>query len=145
MLEKNIKKCEIFSNLISLSNLLETEIRGLSKELSISHFEVSMLMHISKEKTTQYRIAKKYSTSIQRVHQITKKFKKRGYVTISEELDKGRLLKKMSISTDIERSLNQINNVIGEKLGAKKITSRNLTALDSILKIVLEKLNTKTE
>lgn len=35
MLEKQVKKNGVFTNLISLSNLFETEIRKLSKELEI--------------------------------------------------------------------------------------------------------------
>lgn len=143
MLEKQMKKSGIFTNLISLSNLLETEIRKLSKELSISHFELSILVYISQQETTQYRISKKYNTSIQRIHQITKKFVEKGYVTTLEEFYKGRILKKLFINSEIEKTLNQVNYRIIKKLKTQKITYGNLSKLDDILEVILGKFNAK--
>lgn len=143
MLEKQIKKSGIFTNLISLSNLLDTEIKKLSKELSISYFELSVLVYISQQETTQYKISKKYSTSIQRSHQITKKLIGKGYVTTSKDFNNGRILKKLFINSEVEKILNQVNNRIVGKLKAQKITYGNLSKLDEILEVILGKFNTK--
>lgn len=143
MLEKQIKKSSVFTNLISLSNLLETEIRKLSKELSISHFELSVLVYISQQETTQYKVAKKYSTSIQRIHQITKKFVEKGYITTLEEFEKGRVLKKLFIDSEIENKLEQINSRIIKRLKTKNITYGNLSKLEDILEVILEKFSSK--
>lgn len=145
MLEKQIKKNGVFSNLISLSNLLETEIGKLSKELYINHLELSILVSISQQETTQYKLSKKYSTSIQRMHQITKKFIRNGYITTSEEFERGRISKKLSINFEVEKKLSQVNSKIIKELKSKKITGKNLRKLEDTLEIILGKFNGKSE
>ncbi|MGL5054752.1 MAG: hypothetical protein ACRC54_03605 [Fusobacteriaceae bacterium] len=145
MLEKQVKKNGVFTNLISLSNLLETEIRKLSKELHVNHLELSILVNISQKETTQYKLSKKYSTSIQRMHQITKKFIRNGYITTSEEFEKGRTLKKLLINSEMEKKLSQVNSRIIKKLKSKKITYENLSELEDALEIILGKFNGKSE
>lgn len=143
MPEKYLKERGLFSNLISLSNLLESEIRKLAKELVVSHFELSILIYISQQETTQYKISKKYNTSTQRSHQIIKKFLEIGYITALDELENGRFLKKLYISPKIEQQLSDVSLKIIKILKEKNITYENLNRIDEEIGIVLEKLNGK--
>ncbi|MGL5657002.1 MAG: MarR family transcriptional regulator [Fusobacteriaceae bacterium] len=140
-MKNQVAKNGILGNFITLYNLVESEINGLLEKLGINYLEYSILVSISKIETTQYAISKKYNISTQRVHQIIKKLKKKTYISAIEEIKGGRILKKLFLNQNIKNRINEINNKIIDKLENKKVSSEELEEFNSILKILISRLD----
>lgn len=139
MLEKQIKEKGILANLITLINLIEEDISELLEDLNISYFEYSILNNILiNPETTQYEISKKYNISIQRAHQIRKKFEKESYILMQEEVKNGRTIKKLLVNEEIKKKIEEINNKIINRAKTKKIKYKKLEQLNTLLKELIE-------
>lgn len=139
MLEKQIKEKGILANLITLINLIEEDISELLEDLNISYFEYSILNNILiNPETTQYEISKKYNISIQRAHQIRKKFEKESYILMQEEIKNGRTIKKLLVNEEIKKKIEEINNKIINRAKTKKIKYKKLEQLNTLLKELIE-------
>lgn len=140
MLANQIKNEGILRNLISLNNLVQSEIEFLLDKLPINYSEFSILMYISQSNITQYMISKKYHISVQRVNQIINKLEKYGYVKKIDEIKNGRIGKRLIIDLKIEKQLDEINNGLIEIFKNKNIDYENLIIFNNTLKIFLNNL-----
>ncbi|MGL5055643.1 MAG: hypothetical protein ACRC54_08220 [Fusobacteriaceae bacterium] len=139
MLEKQIKEKGILANLITLINLIEEDISELLEGLNISYLEYSVLNNILiTPKTTQYEISKRYNISIQRAHQIIKKFEREAYIVMQEEVKSGRTIKKLLVNEEVRKKIEEINNKIINRAKTKKIKPKKLELLNTLLKELIE-------
>lgn len=139
MLSSQIKEKEILANLIAVFNLFEQELRDLLKELELNCLEFSILVYISKNEVTQYRIAKKYKVSVQRVHQIVRTLLGKNYIKTTEEIKNGRIIKNLICTLKLEK-IEEINDKIIKKFKEKNIKSKNLKDFNQSLKFFIEHL-----
>ena len=133
------KQEEILTNLIAVFNLFEKEVHNLLKELELNYLEFSILVYISKNEMTQYKIAKKYKISVQRVHQIIKKLVKKNYIETNESIKNGRTTKNLICTLKLEK-IDEINNKIINQFKEKSIKSKNLKDFNQSLKFFIEHL-----
>lgn len=140
MLEKLIEKEGVLDNLIGLVNLIEMENHTLLKELDINQLEFSILSHIYRAETTQYKISKKYNISVQRSHQIIKTLVKKEYIITEEGITNGRACKRLTINPEIEIKIDRVNNQMISNLKAKKIKYSSLKEFNNLLKLFLNNL-----
>ncbi len=138
MLSDQIKNAGILRNLTSFYNFIQNDINFFLEELPINYLEYSILMYISQNESTQYKIAEKYFVSFQRVSQIVNKLVKSDYVRKEEAVCKGRIIKKLIISKKGEAILESVNNELVKNFERKKIKTAELTILNESLKRILE-------
>lgn len=67
--------------------------------------------------------------------------KKKTYISAIEEIKGGRILKKLFLNQNIKNRINEINNKIIDKLENKKVSSEELEEFNSILKILISRLD----
>lgn len=143
MLANQIKNEGILRNLISLNNLVQSEIEFFLDKLPINYSEFSILMYISQNDITQYMISKKYHISVQRVNQIINKLERYGYIKKIDEIKNGRVGKRLVIDLKIEQQLDEINNGLIEIFKNKNIDYENLIIFNKTLKIFLNNLKSQ--
>lgn len=140
MLALQIKEKEILLNFIAMFNLIEKELKELLGEMELNYLEFSVLVYISKNEASQYRIAKKYKISLQRTHQIVKKLLESGYIDAREEKKNGRITKKLFLTKNIEE-IGKVNDGIIKICKNKKISSKNLKDFNRLLMLFINQLD----
>lgn len=137
MLLNQIKNAGILRNLTSFYNFIQNDINFFLEELPINYLEYSILMYISQNESTQYKIAEKYMVSFQRISQIVNKLVKSGYIRKEEATCNGRIIKKLIISQKGEILLDNINNKLVKNFEEKNIQTEELVILNESLKRIL--------
>lgn len=139
MFDNQIKNEGILKNLIILNNLLQKEIDFFLHKYGINYTEFSILSYIAKNNPTQYRIAKEYKISIQRINQIAIKMQKYGYVKKIEKIKEGKTKEVLDVCLKMKNEMEEINNHLIE-VSKKKINSENLTNLNEAVQILINDL-----
>lgn len=134
MLKLQIEEKEILANLIAVFNLVEKELYDLVDELGLNYLEFSILVYISNNDATQYKISKRFRISIQRAYQIVKKLLKKDYIEAKIEKTNGRASKSLFTNLKSEKKIEEVNNEIINKFTPKKIDSQNLEDFNSLIK-----------
>lgn len=138
MLLEQIKNAGILRNLTSFYNFIQNDVNFFLEELPINYLEYSILMYISQNDSTQYRIAEKYMVSFQRVSQIVSKLVKAGYVRKEEAICNGRVIKRLIMSKKGEIILDDINSKLVKNFKEKNIQTEELIILNESLKRMLQ-------
>lgn len=134
MLKLQIEEKEILINLIAMFNLLEKELCDLVEKLGLNYLEFSILVYISNNDVTQYKISKKFKISIQRAYQIVKKLLKKDYIEAKIEQTNGRASKSLFTNLKSEKKIEEVNNEIISRFIKKKIDPQNLEDFNSLIK-----------
>lgn len=142
ILENQIKNEGILRSLIILNNLVQKEIEFFLYKFAINYTEFSILSYISQNNPTQYRIAKEYDISIQRINQIVIKLQKYGYVKKIDIVKNGKVAQVLDTEQKMKSQIEEINNSL-IKISQEKIDSLNLIALNKSLKILINDLRKK--
>lgn len=143
MLIEELRNQEILKNLISLTNLLQQEINIALENIPLNSLEICILAYISKNEVTQYKIAKEFNTSIQRVNQITTKLEKFGYITKEEAVQNGRIIKKLALNPPAKEMLDVMMNSFLGNLESKGMKIENVLTLNEIVKKLLVDMTDK--
>lgn len=134
MLKLQIEEKEILINLIAMFNLLEKELCDLVEKLGLNYLEFSILVYISNNDVTQYKISKKFKISIQRAYQIVKKLLTKDYIEAKIEQTNGRASKSLFTNLKSEKKIEEVNNEIISRFIKKKIDAQNLEDFNSLIK-----------
>ncbi|MGL5657348.1 MAG: MarR family transcriptional regulator [Fusobacteriaceae bacterium] len=134
MLKLQIEEKEILINLIAMFNLLEKELCDLVEKLGLNYLEFSILVYISNNDVTQYKISKKFKISIQRAYQIVKKLLTKDYIEAKIEQTNGRASKSLFTNLKSEKKIEEVNNEIISRFIKKKIDPQNLEDFNSLIK-----------
>lgn len=103
MLANQVKNAGILRSMISLNNLIQEEIKVVLSEFPINYLEYSILTYVSQNILTQYKIAKEYNMSVQRINQIISSLEKIEFVEKKEIKINGRIAKEIIITTKGEK------------------------------------------
>lgn len=143
MLVEELRNQEILKNLISLSNLLQQEIDATLENIPLNSLEICILAYINKNEVTQYKIAKEFNSSIQRVNQITTKLEKFGYITKEEAVQNGRIIKKLELNPPAKEMLELTMSSFLGNLESKGIKVENILNLNESVKKLLADMMSK--
>lgn len=143
MLANQVKNAGILRSLISLNNLVEEEIKIILSDFPINHLEYSILMYISNEVLTQYKISKEYNISVQRINQLMNNLEKHELVTKREIKINGRLSKEMITTSKCKKVIKEINSEVIKKIETKGMESDLFNLLNQNLKNFLDDLRKK--
>lgn len=143
MLANQVKNAGILRSMISLNKLIQEEIKIVLSEFPINYLEYSILTYASQNVVTQYKIAKEYNMSVQRINQIISTLEKIEFIIKKEVKINGRIAKEIIITTKGEKKIKKINEKVTKILETKDIDANLLNSFDKSLKVFLENLSTK--
>lgn len=143
MLANQVKNAGILRSMISLNNLIQEEIKVVLSEFPINYLEYSILTYVSQNILTQYKIAKEYNMSVQRINQIISSLEKIEFVEKKEIKINGRIAKEIIITTKGEKKIKKINDKVIKMLEMKDIDANLLSSFDKSLKVFLENLSSE--
>ena len=70
MIADHINNSGVLRSIISLNNLVQNETKIILGAFPINYLEYSILIYVSQNLVTQYKISKEYNMSVQRINQI---------------------------------------------------------------------------
>lgn len=140
MLKNKIGNAGVLRNLISLNNLLQKRIKLILREFTINYLDYSILVYSNQNSVTQYKIAKMYNISVQRINQIMSNLEKGEYVTKKEMFSNGRVVKEIVVTEKGKRVIKKVDNELIEKVQLNDISFDMVNSFEKVLKSLLDDL-----
>lgn len=140
MLKNKMGNAGFLINLISLNNLLQKRIKLILREFAINYLDYSILVYSSQNLATQYKIAKIYNISVQRINQIMSNLEKGEYIIKKEMFANGRVVKEIIVTEKGKRVIKKVNSELIEKVQLNDISFDMVNSFEKVLKSLLDDL-----
>lgn len=138
MIVSHINNPEVLRSIISLNNLVQNETKLILDIFPINYLEYSILVYVSQNLVTQYKISKEYNISNQRINQFVTNLEKNDLVLKKEIKVNGRVLKELIITQKGKKIIKKIDDEINKKIESAEIKSEVLSFLKKIILLLKE-------
>lgn len=138
MIADHINNSGVLRSIISLNNLVQNETKIILGAFPINYLEYSILIYVSQNLVTQYKISKEYNMSVQRINQFMTNLEKNDFVLKKEIKTNGRVAKEIFITQKGKKIIKKINEEVNKRVERVEIKSEMLNSLKKMLLLFKE-------
>ncbi|MGL5656742.1 MAG: hypothetical protein ACRCXY_07905 [Fusobacteriaceae bacterium] len=145
MIADHINNSGVVRSIISLNNLVQNETKEILGTFPINYLEYSILIYVSQNLVTQYKISKEYNMSVQRINQFMTNLEKNELVFKKEIKTNGRMAKEIFITQKGKKIIKKINDEVNKRVERLEIKAEMLNSLKKMLILFKEDFSQKTK
>lgn len=145
MIADHINNSGVVRSIISLNNLVQNETKEILGTFPINYLEYSILIYVSQNLVTQYKISKEYNMSVQRINQFMTNLEKNELVLKKEIKTNGRMAKEIIITQKGKKIIKKINDEVNKRVERLEIKAEMLNSLKKMLILFKEDFSKKTK
>lgn len=145
MIADHINNSGVVRSIISLNNLVQNETKEILGTFPINYLEYSILIYVSQNLVTQYKISKEYNMSVQRINQFMTNLEKNELVLKKEIKTNGRMAKEIFITQKGKKIIKKINDEVNKRVERLEIKAEMLNSLKKMLILFKEDFSQKTK
>lgn len=145
MIADHINNSGVLRSIISLNNLVQNETKEILGTFPINYLEYSILIYVSQNLVTQYKISKEYNMSVQRINQFMTNLEKNELVFKKEIKTNGRMAKEIFITQKGKKIIKKINDEVNKRVERLEIKAEMLNSLKKMLILFKEDFSQKTK